>query len=125
WNSYDLLLPITLEDAQVLEHHIPHASPVCWPFGWKSFPKVDFDPTRPLRRAYHLGAMDWLPNQEGIQWFLEKVWPRVHARFPAFHFSFGGRNMPSAFTSYQGNQVNCLGQVPSAQDFIEDKDILV
>ena len=25
-------------------------------------------------KYYHLGALDWMPNQEGIQWFLDEVW---------------------------------------------------
>jgi glycosyltransferase involved in cell wall biosynthesis len=28
--------------------------------------------------VYHLGALDWLPNVQGLQWYLEQVHPLVH-----------------------------------------------
>lgn len=30
-----------------------------------------------LSRAYHLGALDWLPNVRGMKWFLEEVVPHL------------------------------------------------
>ena len=47
------------------------------PFG------VDPDGIRRHRRRsgtpvfFHLGSMDWLPNEEGVRWLLAQVWPRV------------------------------------------------
>lgn len=29
-----------------------------------------------------LGSGGWLPNRDGTRWFLEEVWPEVHARIP-------------------------------------------
>jgi len=29
-----------------------------------------------------LGSGGWLPNRDGTRWFLEEVWPEVHARLP-------------------------------------------
>src|SRR5690606_12966604 len=31
---------------------------------------------------FHLGSMDWLPNEEGIRWLLGSVWPRVVRKRP-------------------------------------------
>jgi hypothetical protein len=38
--------------------------------------------------GYHIGAMDWIANREGIRWFLEKAWPKIHQAEPAFEFYF-------------------------------------
>ena len=41
---------------------------------------------------FHIGALDWLPNQEGLLWFFDKVWPAVHKKYPALKFYLAGRN---------------------------------
>lgn len=124
WNLYDLLLPITPEDGRRLAEAARDKPQVCWPFGLKEFGEGK-PQDRPLRRFYHLGAMDWIPNQEGIDWFLVQVWPRMESVMADGEFHFGGRNMPPRFRNYQRKGVFVHGQVPSAPDFIRDMDILV
>jgi len=29
-----------------------------------------------------IGSLDWLPNIEGLHWFLDHVWPIIHQKFP-------------------------------------------
>lgn len=63
--------------------------------------------------VFHLGAMDWLPNREGIEWLLEKVWPELKKIYPAAQLKLAGRNMPQRFFKY--NSSGC-----TVQDFVED-----
>ena len=37
--------------------------------------------------------MDWSPNVEGIRWFLDAIWPAIHAKFPELKLYLAGRNM--------------------------------
>lgn len=121
WQLYDLLLPITEVDAKMVNDiKVPlHTTP----FG------IDLNNIKPNVGeqwvGYHLGAMDWLPNQEGIRWFLQDVWPLVHQEVPEFKFHFAGRNMPVEFYQNNPEGVVCEGMVPSADEFIADKKILV
>lgn len=43
-----------------------------------------------------LGSGGWLPNRDGTRWFLEEVWPEVHARVPGavLHLYAGERDRP-------------------------------
>lgn len=125
WPQFDLLLPITPQDDQKVGEVVGDLPRVCWPFGWKGFSEHAVPPFRGIRRLYHLGAMDWLPNQEGIEWFLDQVWPRVRTLYPEAEFHFGGRNLPDRFREHQGKGVFVYGEVPSASAFMEDKDLLV
>lgn len=79
------------------------------------------------QKIYHIGAMDWQANQDGVLWFLEKVWPLIHERFPMLSFHFAGRNMPEKFKalSQASQQIYCAGEVPDATAFEMDKDILI
>jgi glycosyltransferase involved in cell wall biosynthesis len=38
-----------------------------------------------------LGSMDWMPNVEGIHWFVREVWPQVCARVPEVELRIIGR----------------------------------
>lgn len=41
-----------------------------------------------------LGSMDWLPNIEGVEWFIKEVWPLLKQRHPDLRFHIIGRNPP-------------------------------
>ena len=36
-------------------------------------------------KLFHLGAMDWGPNKEGIDWFLNEVWPPCTGSIPMWN----------------------------------------
>jgi glycosyltransferase involved in cell wall biosynthesis len=75
--------------------------------------------------GYHIGAMDWLPNEEAIRWFTQDIWPDLHKTIPEFGFYFAGRNMPEWCMQLQENGLHCIGEVPDADAFIADKKILI
>jgi glycosyltransferase involved in cell wall biosynthesis len=74
---------------------------------------------------FHLGSMDWIPNAEGIQWFIEKVWSLVHPKFPDLKLFLAGRNMPEKIKKMQIVNVEVLGDVSSAIEFINSKAIMI
>ncbi len=41
---------------------------------------------------FFIGALDWLPNQEGLLWFIRKVFPLLLAELPGLRFHIAGRN---------------------------------
>lgn len=45
---------------------------------------------------FFIGSLDWIPNQEGLLWFVSKVFPLIHHRFPAVKFHIAGRNAPQS-----------------------------
>ena len=69
--------------------------------------------------------MDWLPNQDGIRWLLEGVWPKVVAQFPEVKLYLAGRSTPQWLTDLQQANVEVVGEVDSAFDFIASKSIMV
>lgn len=74
---------------------------------------------------FHLGAMDWRPNIEGLLWFLDEVWPKVHQAHPDLKFYLAGRNMPEMLLNTNLPNVHVLGEVPSAIDFMNSKQIMI
>ena len=81
---------------------------------------------RPCEMAlFHLGAMDWSPNIEGFHWFLSEIWPKVNATHPTLKLYLAGRNMPGDFTNGRWPNVEIVGEVEDAKEFMSSKAIMV
>lgn len=44
-----------------------------------------------------VGTLAWSPNRVGVEWFLEKVWPPFHERFPQVTLKVIGGGAPEEF----------------------------
>ncbi|MGM0613057.1 MAG: glycosyltransferase family 4 protein, partial [Bacteroidota bacterium] len=69
--------------------------------------------------------MDWLPNQEGIIWFLDKVWPEVYQNFPDLTFSLAGRNMPDWIQKRNDPGLVIDGEVENAYKYMQFRNIMI
>jgi polysaccharide biosynthesis protein PslH len=74
---------------------------------------------------FHLGAMNWIPNEEGIKWFLDNCWSKIHQRFPELKFYLAGRMMPDWLINLNLPNVEVVGEVPDAQNFMQSKAIMI
>lgn len=74
---------------------------------------------------FHIGSMDWMPNVEGVEWFLDEVWPSVLAEFPEVTFTIAGRKIPAEISSRNDRNVIIAGEVDSANEFMLSKDIMI
>ncbi len=74
---------------------------------------------------FHLGAMDWGPNLEGILWFLNQIWPKIHERYPTLKMYLAGRNMSSEISKTSYPNVAMVGEVEDAIKFMQSKAIMV
>ena len=74
---------------------------------------------------FHLGALDWMPNQEALLWFTEKIWPKVRKLHQDLEFEIVGRNQPDDFEIKSTHSVKVIGEVPSAVDYMNSRTIMV
>ena len=74
---------------------------------------------------YHIGSMEWMPNQEAMQWFHQDVWPIVQAKNPNLTFYMAGKNMPESYKNWQNEHFQVLGEVNNQDAFKAKKSILV
>ncbi len=73
---------------------------------------------------FHLGALDWMPNQEAIKWLLSNVWPQLHNRFPDLKFYIAGRRPPKWLLDLNEDGIIVVGEVDDAAEFIKSKAIM-
>jgi glycosyltransferase involved in cell wall biosynthesis len=123
WKRFDLLLPITKDDAAIVRFLYHYANMAVAPFSIDTASITTGVNERWV--GYHIGAMDWIPNIEAIKWFLYLVWPDVQRAVPGFEFYFAGRNMPEMFFGNIPEGTFCKGEVEDASAFIADKKILI
>lgn len=81
-------------------------------------------PTAPLSLCF-LGSMEWMPNVQGIDWYLEKVWPVLHTRYPALRLHIAGKNMPEEMKNRKIEGVVFHGMVPDASAFLNQHPVMI
>ena len=74
---------------------------------------------------YHIGSMNWMPNEEGIRWFIDEVLPKTVEKVPEFVYHLAGRSMPEWLTSIQNPHVDVIGEVPDAKAFVANHDVAI
>jgi len=123
-NQYDGIVPISPVDAPFFMEHTK--KPVlALPTGIHP-EKLKMKPSgQPEHALYHIGAMNWMPNEEGIRWFIDRVWPVVHKRLPELKIHLAGREMPPWLEQLQMDNVVIEGEVDDAYEFIQSKSILI
>lgn len=123
--DYDGIACITPNDVKFFKEEFRCRKPIIdLPFGIISPDSVE-NIEAEENSLFHIGSMDWMPNQEGIGWFLKKVWPEVHKRVPEARMYLAGRNMPSNLMNSEIEGVKVIGEVPDSSYFIASKEINV
>lgn len=87
-------------------------------------PSTD-SPAFTMNNMFTIGSMDWAPNADGLMWFLRTAWPAIHKAYPALTLKLAGRNMPPAFAHMHLPQVEVVGEVPHAKQFMQENDVLL
>ncbi len=125
-NSYDLLVPITERDGIILDamgnkkpRHVSQT-------GIDSSMLIPNSKYLEHPSLFHIGSLDWAPNQEGLIWFLENCWKEIHEKYPTLMFYVAGRNAPVWFQRRLGMpNVVYKGEVDDAYEFMNSKSIMV
>jgi len=74
---------------------------------------------------FHIGSMNWKPNQEGIRWFLKECWPLIHVKYPEVKLVLAGREMPHWMLNIVMTGVEIKGEVPDATQFMSENGIMI
>lgn len=124
--NYDLLLPITQRDGLRFQALGFEDRSLVLPIGL-DLRQYQPDPSTfqgPLSLAY-IGSLDWIPNIEGLEWFLKEVWGPVSRRFPNLKLHIAGRNTPEWVLRLNKPEIQVHGEVPDAAAFINSHSVLI
>lgn len=121
----DGIVAITETDAAFFEAHALQTPVISIPFGIE-LGKYQETVNQPVKTdLFHIGSMNWFPNEEGIIWFLSKVWPLVNHEMPELRLHLAGREMPDWLRNNNSRNVEIAGEVPDALEFIYNHAVMV
>jgi glycosyltransferase involved in cell wall biosynthesis len=72
-----------------------------------------------------VGAMDWGPNVDAVQYFCEEIWPEVRAKIPGARFRIVGRNPDRRVQKLAGESIDITGSVPSVVEHLDAAAVVV
>ena len=125
---FDRVVAVSRADAESIEREYGIADVADVPTG------VDIEYFRPTGRAQRephnlvfTGSMDWMPNEDGITWFVDQVLPRIHERLPDVTLTVVGRNPPARIQQLanQDARLRVTGSVPDVRPYIEGAAVFV
>lgn len=70
------------------------------------------DPPPDGRTVVFFGLLDYVPNVDGVIYFLQKIWPRVAQAHPEARFKIIGGRPPRSLQQMAGPQIELTGFVP-------------
>jgi len=124
-NLVDAIVTISNEDEDLLKVYGFKKPTVNIPFGinLKEYDCHQFDEKE--TSIGFIGALDWPPNIEGLQWFIDQVFPSIQTRYPNVKFHVAGRNMPIKYKRLRMTNVIMEGEVEDAKKFIASHPIFI
>jgi len=125
-NKFDAVLVFTNEDKQTLIKDGTRVKINVLPLG------VRLEQYHPNTRAtefpslFFLGSLDWLPNREGMAWFLDNFHKEIATGELMTRLYVAGNDIPDGFDDYEAlGKIFIQGEVDDAIEFINSKAIMI
>lgn len=121
----DALVPITCVDEKLFRSFLFQKPMITIPMSL-DIKDYHFDEKESAEMClFHLGSMDWMPNREAVEWFLETCWPRLNKQFPELKLFLAGRSLPEEIRKTSNPNVVCEGRIEDAHAYMRDKQIMI
>lgn len=114
-SRFDVVVAVSERDGEKFEKDYGAAGAYCIPTG------VDLDffsyrpPTR-MNDVVFCGSMDWMANQDAIEYFLDDIWPKIISARPETRFTVVGRNPPNRLLE----KARAFGETVTFTGFVDD-----
>jgi len=123
--NYDLLLAMTQKDLTYFKKLGFKGKSLVTPIGLEIKDYQSFDTIFAQPAISFIGSLDWVPNQEGLSWFLNEVWSDLRKEFPYLELHIAGRNTPEWIFQKAGNGIVVHGEVEDARAFLKKYPITI
>lgn len=72
-----------------------------------------------------VGAMDWEPNVDGVEYFASEIWPTIQADVPDARFQIVGRNPDRRVKKWESQSIEVTGRVPSVVKYLHESAVVI
>ena len=125
-NNFDAIAVFTSQDKGVLLEYGTKIPIEIFPVGIHiEHYKPDFTKTE-FPTLFFLGSLDWMPNREGIEWFLENFKHELTEGDLRVRFYVAGNDIPERFDDYEVlGKIFIQGEVDDALEFVNSKSVMI
>ncbi|HTQ04338.1 MAG TPA: glycosyltransferase family 4 protein, partial [Polyangiaceae bacterium] len=125
WRRFDGILATSERDAAFIRRDLPTARVLVAPNGVDVREFAAVTGAEEPETLLFFGAINYFPNQDGVIFFIDHVFPLIRARRPKARFIVVGPGANEQVLSRQGNGVEILGMVDSVGPYIERASAVV
>jgi len=72
-----------------------------------------------------IGSLDWVPNTEGLQWFIDNVWKKQDSKLSDVSLHIAGRNTPQNLKNLELPNFKVHGEVPCSKTFLNEHPVMI
>jgi len=123
WNQVDTIASISEKDTAYIKNYSSTPTETIGMYcnttyltQKDQYDKLDF---------FHLGAMDWQPNHQGISWLLENVWQPFHQKNTNAELHIAGRGMSEKLINTKLPGLKNHKEVVDASQFISAHKVML
>ena len=127
-NRFDLVFTVSEEDKAVLQDEFGVKKPIevlATGVDTDFFAPVAANP-KPGRLVF-LGSMDWMPNIDGMKWFVHEIYPLIKQRWADVSLDIVGRRPGAEICRFaeQDESIQVLADVPDVRPHIADGELFI
>ncbi len=125
-NKFDAIVVFTGQDKNTLEEYGISVLIEVLPIGLRLEKYVvDISKTE-FPSLFFLGSLDWLPNREGMEWFLDTFVNDITNGDLPVKLYVAGNDIPERFDDYEAlGKIFIQGEVDNALEFVNSKSIMI
>jgi sugar transferase (PEP-CTERM/EpsH1 system associated) len=130
WRRFTALLTTSARDRRQVLAHAPHLPVTVVPNGVDTaffHPAPPDHPPATAPTVVFTGMMAYYPNQDGVLYFAEQIWPLVRQAIPAARLLVVGTDPPAAIRALaEGDRgITVTGAVPDVRPYVWDAAVCV
>lgn len=119
----DALVPISKRDGDYFNQMAGKRKQLVCPVGIEHLPADNGN--NEGGGMFYIGALDWGPNQEGLRWFISKVWPLLNSH-ETCKLAIAGRNAPRWLIQLLNRKgIDYHGEVADARTFMNNYQVML
>jgi len=125
-NKFDGIVVFTPQDKETIQGYGTQVPIKILPVGLRMEKyHADLSKTE-FPSLFFLGSLDWLPNREGMEWFLDNFFKDLTEGDLNVKLYVAGSDIPERFDDYEAlGKIFIQGEVDDALEFVNSKSIMI
>ena len=125
-NSFDAITVFTPQDKQVMAYYSVSKPVEVLPVGINLQHYQPDSTQTEFPSLFFLGSLDWLPNREGMEWFLDNFLKDLTEGDLNVKLYVAGNDIPEQFDDYEVmGKIFIQGEVDDALEYVNSKAIMI